>query len=223
MATAEFIPYSAYREFPEDEMIRRSEEFYELVNRRRTVRTFSDRNVDRIIIEKAIHAAGTAPSGANMQPWNFIAVSSPEIKSKIRIAAEQEEKEFYANKAPKEWLDALAPLGTDDKKPFLERAPWLIAVFAEKYGKLEDGRSVKHYYVQESVGIATGILLTALHAAGLATLTHTPSPMNFLNEILNRSENERPYLLIVTGFPDENTTIPDVHRKKLHEISQFIV
>lgn len=223
MATPKFIPYSAYREFPEEEMLRRSEEFYELANRRRTVRTFSDRNVDKRIIENAIHSAGTAPSGANMQPWKYIAISSAEIKSKIRIAAEQEEREFYANKAPKEWLDALAPLGTDDNKPFLERAPWLIAIFAEKYGKLSDGRLVRHYYVQESVGISTGILIMALHNAGLATLTHTPSPMSFLNEILERPDNERPYLLIVTGYPDENTTIPDIQRKKLHEISEFIV
>lgn len=222
MGTPVFIPYSTYKEFPEEEMMKRAEEFYELVNRRRTVRTFSDRKIDKKIIEEAIHAAGTAPSGANMQPWKFIAISSAEIKSKIRLAAEKEEKEFYENKAPQEWLDALAPLGTDEHKPFLEKAPWLIAIFAEKYGKLNDGRLVRHYYVQESVGIATGILITALHNAGLATLTHTPSPMNFLNEILGRPDNERPYLLIVTGYPEEQTMIPDIKRKDLKEIAEFV-
>lgn len=218
-----FIPYYEYQEYPEADMKQKVEDFYAMMRKRRTVRTFSDRTVDREIIEKAILAAGTAPSGANMQPWKFVAVSSQAIKEKIRIAAEEEEKDFYTNRAPQEWLDALAPLGTDENKPFIERAPWLIAVFAERYGKLDDGRLVKHYYVQESVGIAVGILITALHNAGLVTLTHTPSPMGFLNDILGRGENERPYLIVVTGYPEPYTVIPDIHRKELQEISEFIV
>lgn len=218
-----FIPYYEYQEYPEADMKQKVEDFYAMMRKRRTVRTFSDRPVDREIIEKAILAAGTAPSGANMQPWKFVAVSSQAIKEKIRIAAEEEEKDFYTNRAPQEWLDALAPLGTDENKPFIERAPWLIAVFAERYGKLDDGRLVKHYYVQESVGIAVGILITALHNAGLVTLTHTPSPMGFLNDILGRGENERPYLIVVTGYPEPYTVIPDIHRKELQEISEFIV
>ena len=218
-----FIPYNEYQEYSQEEMKRKIDDFYTLMRKRRTVRTFSDRPVDREIIEKAILAAGTAPSGANMQPWKFIAVSSPAIKEKIRIAAEEEEKDFYTNRAPQEWLEALAPLGTDENKPFIEHAPWLIAVFAERYGKLDDGRLVKHYYVQESVGIAVGILLTALHSAGLVTLTHTPSPMGFLNDILGRGENERPFLIVITGYPEPFSVIPDIHKKGLGEISEFLV
>lgn len=218
-----FIPYNEYQEYSEEEMKRKVDDFYTLMRKRRTVRTFSDRPVDREIIEKAILAAGTAPSGANMQPWKFVAVSSQTIKEKIRVAAEEEEKDFYTNRAPQEWLEALAPLGTDENKPFIEQAPWLIAVFAERYGKLHDGRLVKHYYVQESVGIAVGILLTALHSAGLVALTHTPSPMGFLNDILGRGENERPFLIVITGYPEPFSVIPDIHKKGLQEISEFFV
>ena len=157
-----------------------------------------------------------------MQPWSFVAVSDTDVKRRIRVAAEEEEQEFYDHRAPQEWLDALAPLGTDPNKPFLENAPYLIAIFAQKFGVLPDGRQVKHYYATESVGIATGILLTALHNAGLASLTHTPSPMGFLNEILGRPANERPYLLIVTGYPANDATVPDITKKNLDEIATFI-
>ena len=164
----------------------RSQIFFENLSTRRTIRNFSDKPVDREVIENCIKTAGTAPSGANMQPWHFVLISDSAIKKQIRIAAEKEEREFYENRAPKEWLDVLAPLGTDDHKPYLETAPWLIAVFMQRFGKLPDGRKVKHYYGLESVGIATGMLITAIHNAGLASLTHTPSPMGFLNEILER-------------------------------------
>ena len=193
------IPLAQYREYPLDEMRSRLEAFYQDVNRRRTVREFSDRAVPRDLIETALRAAGTAPSGANLQPWHFVVVSGAETKRKIREAAEVEEREFYEHRASVEWLRALEPLGTDPEKPFLETAPYLIAVFLQKFGELPDGRKVKHYYPTESTGIATGILITALHHAGLATLTHTPSPMKFLNEILGRPKSERPFLLLVVG------------------------
>jgi nitroreductase len=167
-------------------------------------------------------AAGTAPNGANRQPWHFVVVQNPELKRKIRIAAEKEEQEFYRERAPKEWLEALAPLGTDEHKAFLEKAPVLIAIFGESYEQKPDGTKVKNYYVTESVGIATGILITALHHAGLATLTHTPSPMKFLNELLNRPANERPFLLLVVGYPAENATVPAITKKTLNEIADFI-
>ncbi len=217
-----FIELIDYPVFNEEEMLDRSKEFYEYVNRRRTVREFSDRPVSKEIIENCIKAGGTAPSGANMQPWRFIVVENKEIKRRIRIAAEEEEKEFYESRAPQEWLDALAPLGTDEHKPFLETAPYLIVIFESRFELLPDGRKVKQYYTKESVGIATGILITALHNCGLATLTHTPSPMNFLNEILNRPSNEKPYLILVAGYPAEEVKVPDIKRKKLIEIAQFI-
>jgi nitroreductase len=191
------------------------------VNRRRTVREFSDRAVPRDVIEWCLRAAGTAPSGANLQPWRFVAVSDPAIKHRIRMAAEEEEREFYERRAPKEWLDALAPLGTDASKPFLDRAPWLIAIFSQAHGVLEDGRKVKHYYAVESVGIATGLLITAVHQAGLVSLTHTPSPMRFLNEILARPANEKPFLLLVVGYPEPGAVVPDITRKPLHEIATW--
>lgn len=216
------IPLSMYREFPVEEMRERVSEFYEDIDRRRTVRDFSDRPVPRDIIETALKAANTAPSGANLQPWHFAVVSGPETKKKIRIAAEAEEREFYERRAPDEWLAALAPLGTDDKKPFLETAPYLIAVFLQKFGELPDGRKVKHYYPAESTGLATGILITALHTAGLATLTHTPSPMKFLNEILGRPKSERPFLLLVAGYPADDAEVPDISRKTLTEYASFI-
>ena len=188
------------------------------MSNRRTIRDFSDKPVDKSVIENCIKTAGTAPSGANMQPWHFVLISDQKIKKQIRIAAEKEEREFYENRAPKEWLDVLAPLGTDDHKPYLETAPWLIAVFMQRFGKLPDGRKVKHYYGLESVGIATGLLITAIHNAGLASLTHTPSPMGFLNEILERPKNERPFLLLVVGHPARDARVPDIKRKDINEI-----
>jgi len=216
------ILLESYREYPVDEMRDRVEAFYTDIARRRTVREFSDRAVPQDIIETALKAAGTAPSGANLQPWHFVVVSSAETKKKIRDAAEIEEREFYEHRASPEWLAALEPLGTDSSKPFLETAPYLIAVFLQKYGYLQDGRKVKHYYPVESTGLATGMLITALHQAGLATLTHTPSPMKFLNEILGRPSSERPFLLLVVGYPADDAQVPDIKRKKLAEFATFI-
>ncbi len=202
-------------------MLRRSEEFYSEIQTRRTVRDFSNRAVPREVIDNCLRAAGSAPSGANMQPWHFVVVGDAETKRNIRIEAEKEEYEFYQHKAPQEWLDALAPLGTDQHKPFLETAPWLIAIFAQSYGVLPDGRKVKHYYAQESVGIATGFLIAALHHCGLATLTHTPSPMNFLNTILGRPSNERAFLLLVVGYPAEDATVPKITKHQLDKIATY--
>ena len=217
-----FVPLAGYTAYSEDEMKGRAADFYSEVGRRRTVRDFSDRVPPREVLDDCLRSAGTAPSGANMQPWHFAVVEDPEVKRRIRIAAEEEEREFYSGRAPQEWLDALEPLGTSAEKPFLERAPWLIWIFEESYGLLPDGRRVKHYYARESVGIATGVLITALHHAGLATLTHTPSPMGFLNDIMERSPNERAFLLLVAGYPAEDATVPDIGRKSLGEISSFI-
>ena len=211
-----------YAEYPLAVMRERLAAFYAEVNRRRTVRDFSDRPVPRDIIEAALQAAGTAPSGANLQPWHFVVVSGADTKRRIRVAAEAEEREFYEHRASPEWLAALEPLGTDSKKPFLETAPYLIAVFLQKYGMLADGRKVKHYYPTESTGLATGILITALHHAGLVCLTHTPSPMKFLNEILGRPDSERPFLLLVTGYPAADARVPDIERKPLSEFASFI-
>ena len=222
MSSYPTIPLPDYREYPVDEMRQRLEAFYAEVNRRRTVRDFSARPVPREIIETALKAANTAPSGANLQPWHFVAVSAAATKKKIRAAAEIEEREFYEHRASPEWLEALAPIGTDSNKPFLEMAPYLIAVFLQKYGRLEDGRKVKHYYPTESTGRAAGILLTALHHAGLVCLTHTPSPMKFLNEILGRPTSERAFLLLVTGYPADDAQVPDIKRKPLHEFTSFI-
>ena len=222
MAQPKFIPLTTHQEYPPDEMETRAGAFYAEMARRRTVREFSNRPVPRAVIENALRAAGTAPSGANLQPWHFVVVNDAEIKKRIRTAAEQEEREFYNGRAPQEWLDALAPLGTDENKPFLETAPHLIAIFAESYGVLPDGRRVKHYYVNESVGIATGFLIAALHHAGLATLTHTPSPMNFLNDILGRPAHERPFLLLVAGYPAENCRVPEISKKSLDEIATWL-
>jgi len=215
-------PLKDYREYPIEEMRKRLNEFYATVNRRRTVRDFSDRPVPQDVIETALKAAGTAPSGANLQPWHFVVISGPETKKKIREAAEVEEREFYKHRASPEWLAALEPLGTDSSKPFLETAPYLIAVFLQKFGELPDGRKVKHYYPVESTGLATGILITALHHAGLVTLTHTPSPMKFLNEILDRPTSERPFLLLVTGYPADDAEVPDISRKPLEAFTSFI-
>ena len=216
------VALTDYPDYGVDEMRRRLAEFYAEVDRRRTVREFSARPVPRDLIETALKAANTAPSGANLQPWHFVVVSGAETKRRIRQAAEAEEREFYEHRASPEWLAALEPLGTDADKPFLETAPYLIAVFLQKYGRLEDGRKVKHYYPTESTGIATGILITALHHAGLATLTHTPSPMKFLNEILGRPSNERPFLLLVTGYPADGARVPDIGRKPLAEFASFV-
>lgn len=191
--------------------------------RRRTVRDYSDRDVPRVLIEEAIAAAGSAPSGANLQPWHFVAVGREDaaLRRRIREAAEAEEREFYAERAPREWLEALAPLGTDANKPFLEIAPWLIAVFVQPHGVRDDGTVVKHYYAVESVGIATGFLITALHEAGLATLTHTPSPMGFLNGLLGRPSRERPFVLLVVGYPADQARVPVITKKPLSEILSF--
>lgn len=215
-----FVKYQRER-FDELKMLKLSEEFYELMNKRRSVRFFSDEKVDIKLIENAIKAAGTAPSGANKQPWKFIVVESPEIKKDIRIAAEKEEKESYERRMPQSWLDDLAALGTNWEKEFLEIAPYLIVVFKVDYLKI-DSEIKKHYYVNESVGIATGILLSALNNIGLATLTHTPSPMNFLQKVLNRPSNEKPYLLIPVGYPADDAVVPDIHRKNLDEIMEVV-
>lgn len=221
MTEPRFVPLD-FSELSPEEMRRRAAEFYAEIRRRRTVRDFTDRPVARDIIEDCLRAAGTAPNGANMQPWHFVVVSDPTVKQRIRIAAEEEEKAFYEERAPQEWLEALAPLGTDWQKPFLETAPYLIAVMAQSYAQLPSGRKVKNYYVQESVGIAVGFLIAALHQAGLATLTHTPSPMGFLNDILDRPANERPYLLLVVGYPAADARVPDISKKPLDEIATFI-
>ncbi len=221
---SQFERLAHYDERPVDEMRRRVADFHAEIRRRRSVRDFSPRPVPQDIIEQALRAAGTAPSGANMQPWHFVAVTDPELKRRIREGAEEEERAFYHGRAPREWLDAPAPLGTDEHKPFLEVAPCVIAVFALRYGVLPDGRKVKNYYVQESVGIAVGLLIAALHHAGLATLTHTPSPMGFLNEILGRPAHERPYLLVVTGYPADGARVPVAggRKKTLAEIATFM-
>lgn len=222
MTEPRLLPLTGFREHPPERMSRRAAAFRAELQRRRTVRDFSDRPVPRRVIEECLVAAGTAPNGANLQPWHFVAVADPEVKGRIRLAAEREEKEFYQRRAPQEWLDALEPLGTDWRKPFLERAPWLIVVFVQRYGLLPDGRKVKHYYPLESVGLATGFLIAALHHAGLATLTHTPSPMGFLNEILGRAGNERPFLILVAGYPASDARVPAITRKPLREIATFL-
>jgi iodotyrosine deiodinase len=203
-------------------MQRRAEDFNRQMQRRRSVRNFSNRPVEQGIILDCLRAAGSAPSGANLQPWHFVLVQDPAVKRQIRIAAEAEELEFYTRRAPPEWLDALAPLGTDPNKPFLETAPYLIAIFSQSYNHLPDGSRLKHYYVKESVAISTGILITALHLAGLVCLTHTPSPMDFLNRILARPENERPFLLLVVGYPAEDAVVPHIQRKPLDEILTIV-
>lgn len=216
------VPHQAYHEYSPEEMQRRASEFRAEMERRRTVRQFSSRPVPRQVIEECLLAAGTAPNGANLQPWHFVVVGDPEIKRQIRHAAEKEEYEFYHRRAPQEWLDALAPFGTDEVKPYLETAPYLIVIFAQSYGRLPDGRRVKNYYVTESVGIATGILITGLHRSGLVSLTHTPSPMGFLNQILGRPENERPFLILVAGYPAEDARVPVIQKKPLQELATFL-
>ena len=224
MEQAVFIPHSQYQEYPVEEMRERAQAFYENINRRRTIREFSKRPVPRDIIETCLLAAGTAPSGANLQPWHFVVVSDPEIKRQIQEAAEEEEREFYNGRAPEAWLEALAPLGTDANKAFLTIAPYLIAVFAKSYDVVPSGKRVKNYYVQESVGLATGTLITALHEAGLASLTHTPSPMGFLSKVLNRPKNERPVMLLVVGYPADDCEVPThaMQKKPLSDIATFM-
>jgi nitroreductase len=217
------IPLPGYVEYPPEEMLARASDFADEMQRRRTVRDFSDRPVPRALIEGCLRAAGSAPSGANQQPWHFVAISDPELKQRIRAAAEVEEREFYAHRAPPEWLEVLRPLGTDEDKPFLETAPWLIAVFIRRFERLADGTKRKHYYTDESVGLATGLLLAAIHHAGLVSLTHTPSPMKFLNKILGRPPDlERPFLLLVVGYPAAGAMVPDIRRKPLREIASFV-
>lgn len=214
MQTYPFIPY-AQPHFSAEEMKEKSRLFYEKTRTRRSVREFSDRAVDKAVIENILLAAGSAPSGANKQPWTFCAISSPALKRKIREAAEKEEFESYNGRMTEEWLTDLAPLGTNWEKPFLETAPWLIVVFKQSYGVGEAGEKQSHYYVSESVGIACGFLIQAIHAAGLVTLTHTPSPMDFLTKILQRPHNERPFLLLPVGFPANDATVPDIQKKPL--------
>ena len=220
MAENNFIPLNFQEKSPA-EMIETSRTFYQDVKRRRSVRDFSDRPIPDEVIENAIRAAGTAPSGANQQPWHFVVIKSAATKQKIREAAEEEERAFYQERAPEEWINALAHLGTDANKPFLETAPCLIAIFRKITTTDENGIKHKNYYTSESVGIATGILITALHLAGLATLTHTPSPMNFLNEILERPDSERPFLLLVTGYPSDGTEVPKISKYAFDEITSF--
>ncbi|MGY8748736.1 MAG: nitroreductase family protein [Pirellulales bacterium] len=222
MTEPRHIPLPDQRFYSVDETVERSRNFYQEIKRRRTVRDFSDRPVSREVIENCILAAGTAPNGANLQPWHFSVVENLGVKTEIRKAAEQEEEAFYNGKAPQPWLDALAPLGTDSNKPFLETAPYLVVIFSKSHLQRNDGSTVKNYYANESTGIATGFLIAALHDAGLATLTHTPSPMKFLNKILNRPAHERPFVLLVVGYPSENAVVPDITKKSLAEISDFI-
>ncbi len=221
---AEYVPLEGYEALSEAEMQARADMVLETLRKRRTIREFSDKPVSRELIETCIQAAGTAPSGANHQPWHFVAISDSETKRRIRVAAEAEEAEFYGGKAPDEWLDALAPLGTDASKPFLETAPWLIAVFAQRRGGEKLGQDKKNYYVTESVGLATGMLITALHSAGLGTLTHTPAPMGFLRDICERPKDEKPFVLMVVGYPAKHAKVPKhaLVKKDISEISTIL-
>ena len=222
--SAKYVPLTGYKDLTEAEMQSRADSVLETLSKRRTIRDFSDKPVPRTLIESCIKAAGTAPSGANHQPWYFVAISNAEIKRKIRIAAEAEEVEFYGKRASEEWLDALAPLGTDASKPFLETAPWLIAVFSQKRGGEKTGQDKKNYYITESVGLATGMLITALHSAGLGTLTHTPAPMGFLRDICKRPKDEKPFVLMVVGYPANDAKVPQhaLIKKDISEISVFL-
>ena len=222
MTTARFIELPPREPLSDAQILGRAADFLQLMHKRRTVRDFSTRPVAREVIEQCLGAAGTAPSGANMQPWHFAAISDADLKHRIRLAAEKEEQEFYERRAPADWLQALAALGTDANKLFLEAAPWLIAIFSQPYRIKPDGTRMKHYYATESVGIATGFLVAALHHAGLATLTHTPSPMSFLNQMLSRPSYEKPFLLLVVGHPADGALVPDISRKPLAEISSFL-
>jgi nitroreductase len=213
-----FLPYRPER-LAEPEMIRRAEAFHAEMAARRSVRHFAPDPVPRRLVEIAIRTASTAPSGANRQPWRFVAVSRPDLKRRIRIAAEEEERRSYEERMPPEWLEALEPLGTDWRKPYLEAVPWIVVVFEEVQGLRPDGKPRKNYYVKESVGIACGVFIAALHHMGLATLTHTPSPMGFLRDILGRPRNERPFILFPVGYPSPRATVPDIARKPLEEVA----
>ena len=218
------VALTDFHEYPPDEMAARARAFYDDIRRRHTIRAFADKPVPRAIVEDCIRAAGTAPSGANHQPWHFAVIGSGEAKARVRAAAEAEERAFYDGRAGQEWLDALDPLGTDADKPYLETAPWLIAIFAQRRGGVAAGQDRKNYYINESVGIATGFLICALHHAGLATLTHTPKPMGFLNEICGRPDTDKPYILLVTGYPAADATVP-IHaltKKALDDITTFL-
>jgi nitroreductase len=219
------IPLNDFIEYPQDEMLKRANDFLANTKRRHSIRSFSDRSVPQEIIETCIKTAATAPSGANHQPWHFVAINSPDVKKQIRQAAEDLERSFYEGRAGKEWLDALKPLGTDAQKPYLEHAPWLIAVFSQKKGGIQSKHKNTNYYVHESVGIATGFLIQALHNAGLVTLTHTPKPMSFLTDICGRDrDNERPYMLLIAGYPEESASIPEhaLVKKPFEEIATVI-
>ncbi len=222
MTKARVVPLTSYCECPPQQMKERAAAFRADMQRRRSVREFSSRPVAREVIEECLLAAGSAPSGANMQPWSFVVVGDPAVKRRIREAAEEAEREFYHAKAPDEWIEALSPLGTNEQKPFLEAAPYLIVIFAQTYGVLPGGLKRKHYYVRNSVGIATGILIAAIHNAGLVCLPYTPSRMDFLNRILARPENEQPFLILVVGYPAEGAMVPDISKKPLDEIARFV-
>ena len=224
MKNHDATPLNDYIEYPQEEMQRRAEQFYADIKRRHSIRSFSNRDVPREIIEQCVSAAGTAPNGANHQPWHFVAIHSADVKRQVREQAEAHEKGFYDGRAGDEWLDALKPLGTDANKPYLEHAPWLIAIFSQKKGGLDVGEKQTNYYVHESVGIATGILITALHTSGLVTLTHTPKPMSFLTKICDRPDDERPYMLLIAGYPAEDASVP-LHaqkKKSLEDIATFL-
>ena len=221
MAKGKHIPLENFEQLSTETMRERADGFYSRIKTRRSIRDFSDTPVADEVIESCLLAAGTAPNGANLQPWHFCVVKSSEVKAEIRKAAEAEEFEFYHGKAPQDWLDALAPLGTDESKPFLEIASTLIVIFSQTHGYDDAGEKVKHYYVSESVGIATGFLIAALHESGCATLTHTPSPMKFLNRILDRPSNERPFLVLVVGQPADGVLVPDITKKPLSDIATW--
>lgn len=222
MTKTNFIPLDGYLEYPPEKMLSKAKAFYENMKRRRTVREFSDKPVPRELIEQLILAAGTAPSGANMQPWHFVVVSDSQTKKEIRQAAEDVEKEFYEKRAPDYWLQDLEHLDTDANKPHLEQAPYLIVVFSQRHGINEDGSIKRHYYLAESVGISMGMLITAVHQAGLVSLTHTPQPMSFLRKLLNRPKYETPVLILAIGYPKEDTRVPDISKKRLDEIATFV-
>ena len=222
MDEPENVPFDQYREYAPDEMQARAAAFYQDIKRRRTVREFSDRPIPEGVITDCLKAAGAAPSGANQQPWHFVAITDPAVKHRIREAAEKEERAFYEHRAPDAWLDALSPLGTQAHKPFLDRAPCLIAIFVQKYGLDGQGNKIKHYYVKESVGIATGFLITALHHAGLVSLTYTPSPMDFLNKILGRPTYEKAFMILVAGYPENDVMVPNISKKALDEFVTWI-
>ena len=218
------LPLNDFIEYSPAEMLARSEQFYKDIKRRHSIRQFSDRPVAKIIIENCIKAAGTAPNGANQQPWHFVAIHSQDVKTRVREQAEAHERGFYEGRGGDDWLGALKPLGTDANKPYLQQAPWLIAVFSQKNTEQEDGNKQSNYYVHESLGIATGFLINALHHSGLATLTHTPKPMSFLSKICHRPDNERPYMLLIVGYPADDATVPQhaINKKPLNQIMSFL-